>query len=150
MKRLLVVLICILVVFSGFVFIWATLNPDIATALPSAGDTKPVDLKGSWTQKQSVGTDAYMTAIIDSSTIRVYWVTDGEDSQSLYWWGSFNEPDELGASYSWVSKNDHDRTDTSMMASPDDTKEFVYKNGELSFSASLMGTTKTIRMAKNK
>lgn len=150
MKRLLIGLVCILVAFSAFVFIWASLNPDIVTAFPSVSDPQPIDLNGSWTQKKAIGADAYMVASIDSNVIRVYWVTDGGDSKSLYWWGSFDEPENLDAEYSWESINDHSKTDSSMLASSADTKEFLYQNGELTFSASLMGTTKTIRMAKDK
>lgn len=150
MKRLLIGLVCILVIFSAFVFIWASLNPDIVTAFPIVSNPQPIDLKGSWTQKKAIGSDAYMIASIDNDVIRVYWITDGGDSKSLYWWGSFDAPEDLVTSYSWASKNDHSRTDASMMASPDDTKDFLYQNGELTFSASLMGTTKTIRMAKDK
>ena len=159
MKRLLAILICIFVVFSIAVFVWAYFNPDIVASVPGFGTNRaivsnsqshPTTLKGSWTQKNSAGLGSYMTAIIGDDVIQVYWITDGGDSQSLYWWGSFDKPENLDAEYSWESINDHSKTDSSMLASSDNTKEFLYKNGELSFSASAMGTTKTVRMVKDK
>lgn len=159
MKRLLIILICILVVLSIAIFTWAYFNPDIVASVPGFGTNRviisdsqsyPTTLIGSWTQKNSAGSEAYMTAIIGDDVIQIYWITDGGDSKSLYWWGSFDKPENLDAVYSWESINDHSKTDSSMLASSDSTKEFLYKNGELSFSASAMGTTKTVRMVKDK
>lgn len=87
-----------------------------------------------------------MIATISGDTIEVYW--SSPDSQSLYWSGSFEAPTEPRNEYSWVSNNDHEKTDSGMIASSDDTKDFTYTNGELSFSASAAGTTMTVRMKK--
>jgi hypothetical protein len=50
--------------------------------------------------------------------------------------------------YSWVSNNDHEQTETSILASTDETKEFTYNNGVISFSASMQGVSKTFELKK--
>lgn len=120
--------------------------------LPSVGSssiqspTEPPNLLGDWKQSNSASKDDAMIATISGDIIEIYW--SSPDSQSLYWSGSFVAPTEPGNEYSWTSNNDHEKTDSAILASSDDTKEFIYKNGELSFSASATGTTMTVRMKK--
>lgn len=108
--------------------------------------TPPV-LTGSWTQS-NISSDTYMVATVSADTIEINWVSDGGDTYALYWYGSFVAPTTPQEPYIWTSLNDHDKTDMAMLASGDDTKQFTYKNGEISFSASALGVTKTIRMKK--
>lgn len=108
--------------------------------------TEPPNLLGNWKQSNIADKDSAMTAVISNDTVEIYW--NSTDSQSLYWSGSFEAPTEVSNEYSWVSNNDHEKTDTAMIASSDDTKDFTYTNGELSFSASAAGTTMTVRMKK--
>lgn len=104
---------------------------------------------GEW--KQTNGTeDSYQYATINSNVIEIYWITDGTDTKSLYWYGSFELPKTSNLPYTCVSVNDHTKTQSSLLVSDDDTKEFMYDNGELTYSASMLGTTKTIRMKKVK
>jgi len=63
----------------------------------------------------------------------------------LYWAGSFVPPNAPGDSYSWDSQNDHSKTDNALLASTDDTKTFTYSAGVLSWQASALGTTMTIK-----
>lgn len=104
---------------------------------------EPADLTGSW----KVSNDTFkMTATIEGETITVYW-EDG-DTKSLYWAGSYKAPETSEEPYTWSSENDHSQTDKAMLASSADTKDFTYEKGELSFEASAMGTTSTVRMKK--
>ena len=64
----------------------------------------------------------------------------------MYWAGSFEAPTTADEPYSWESKNDHDKTDSALMASSDDTKKFTYEKNQISYEASAMGTTATIRL----
>lgn len=118
-------------------------NPKNGTKATNSGFT---DLMGNWKQVDGSSDTSYQVAVITADTITVYWVLD--DSQSLYWEGSFTAPTAETEPYKWVSTNDHDKTDLAMLASSDDTKEFTYKDGQVTYSVSAMGTTKTIKLKK--
>ena len=118
------------------------------TASQKAEDKQPADLTGDWKQVNSSSDDSYQQATISGDTIEIYWVSDNGDSKSLYWAGSFEEPTTADEPYSWESKNDHDKTDSALMASSDDTKKFTYEKNQISYEASAMGTTTTIRLEK--
>lgn len=105
------------------------------------------DLTGSWTQKTD--TDTYMTADITADTITVYWTYAEDDSKALYWAGTFEAP-TTGGTYTWDSVNDHDKTDSAILASSGDTKTFTYADGGLSFDVTALGVTKTITLEKDK
>lgn len=112
------------------------------------GPEKVSDLSGTWKQTNSNSEDSYQEATITGDTIEIYWVSDGGDTKSLYWAGSYEAPSEAVTSYSWVSENDRSKTDTALLASQDDTKTFTYEDGVISYSASLLGTTATIKLEK--
>lgn len=108
----------------------------------------PADLTGSWKQTNSASQDAWMDAEITGEAITVNWVSDGGDTKSVYWVGTYEAPNEPGDSWSWESSRDKEQTDGALLASTNDTKVFSWENGELSFEASAMGTTTTVRMEK--
>ena len=89
-----------------------------------------------------------MEATISEDAITVNWVFEDEDSVSLYWAGSYVAPTEPGDEYSWTSENDTSQTDTALLASTAETKDFSYSDGVLSFEASAMGTTMTVEMER--
>ena len=117
-------------------------------ASQKAEEKKPADLTGDWKQVNSSSDDSYQQATISGDTIEIYWVSDGGDTKSLYWAGSFEAPTTADEPYSWESKNDHDKTDSALMASSDDTKKFTYEKNQISYEASALGTTTTIRLEK--
>lgn len=118
------------------------------TASQKAEEKQPADLTGDWKQVNSSSDDSYQQATISGDTIEIYWVSDGGDTKSLYWAGSFEAPTTADEPYSWESKNDHDKTDSALMASSDDTKKFTYEKKQISYEASALGTTTTIRLEK--
>ena len=105
------------------------------------------DLTGTWKQTNSASEDSYQEASISGDIIEINWVSDGGDTTSLYWYGTFEAPTVPGA-YEWESVADHDKTDFALLASQDDTKVIHYEDGVLSYSASLMGTTTTVKLEK--
>lgn len=107
---------------------------------------QPPDLTGEWKQVNSESEDSYQAATITGDTIVINWVST--DSKALYWAGSFTAPTTDDEPYTWDSENDHEQTDTAIMASSDDTKTFTYEDGQISYDASMMGVTKTIRLEK--
>lgn len=109
---------------------------------------QPLDLTGEWTQSNKNSEDSYQVATISGDTITINWVSNGGDTESLYWAGSYVAPTEATDSYSWESANDTEQTDKAMLASSDATKAFKYENGVLSYEASAMGTTTTVKMER--
>lgn len=108
------------------------------------------DLTGEWKQENSNSEDTYQAATISGDTIEIYWVSDNGDTKSLYWAGSFDAPTTADEPYSWDSENDHSKTESALLASGDDTKTMTYENGVLSYEASAMGTTTTVKLKKQK
>ncbi|WP_345474319.1 hypothetical protein QMQ05_07535 [Glutamicibacter ectropisis] len=92
--------------------------------------------------------DAYQLATIDGDVISIDWVTNNGDTKSIYWVGSFEAPKDSTDSFTWTSARDRKATDTALMASSDDNKKFTYNNGEISYEAGIMGTSTTVRLAK--
>ena len=106
------------------------------------------DLAGTWKQTNSGSDDAYQAAVITGDTITVNWVSDGGDTESIFWVGTFTPPTDDASPYTWTSTRDAAATDSAMLASTDDSKDFTLEDGEVSYKASLMGTTTTVRLEK--
>ena len=109
---------------------------------------QPPDLIGEWKQTNSNSEDSYQSATITEDTIEIYWVSDGGDTKSLYWAGTYVAPTTADEPYVWDSENDHSKTDVSLLASGDDTKTMTYQDGVLSYEASALGTTMKIKLEK--
>ena len=110
---------------------------------------EPADLSGKWEAEHEEGVASYMTADIGAENIKVYFYTPNGDTTALYWSGTYTaptEPTKDGSEYTWTSQANHDEMDKALMASQDDSKEFTYKNEELSFPISMMGVQTTIHM----
>jgi hypothetical protein len=126
----------------------ADADDPVASAATKTTAPKPVPvLTGKWEQSNKKSKDAYQVATIKRDSIRVDWVSDGGDTTSLYWAGSFTAPTSADA-YSWKSANDTAKTSKALLASPDKTKTFTYDNGEISYKVSALGTTTTVRLTK--
>ena len=106
------------------------------------------DLAGTWKQTNSGSDDAFQAAVITADTITINWVSDGGDTESIYWVGTFTPPTDDAPPYTWTSTRDAAATDSAMLASTDDSKDFTFEDGEVSYKASAMGTTTTVRLAR--
>lgn len=108
---------------------------------------KPADLDGKWTQTNANSDSMRMDAEIAGDSITVNWVQP--ESTSLYWVGSYEAPTAAG-DWSWTSKGDTEKMASALLASGDDAKEFHYTaaSDEISFEATAMGTTVTVRMKR--
>lgn len=143
MKKVFSVLLC-----CGVCLSFAACGASSTPGSDAAQDPTPPDLTGEWKQTNSDSDDSWQAATITDYTIEVYWVSDNGDTKSLYWAGSFEAPTDAAEPYTWESENDHDKTDSALLASPDDTKTFTYESGELSYEVSALGTTTTVRLEK--
>ena len=123
----------------------AAKEPDTKTTA-TTGKKTPTDLTGTWRSEENDG--SYQEAVIMENTIEINWVSDGGKTKSLYWAGTYTAPTESIDKYSWTSENDTEKTDSALLASSDETKEFTYENGKISYEASALGTTTTIELTK--
>ncbi len=115
------------------------------SAQPSA---EPLDLVGEWEQSNKNSEDSYQAATITADMITVNWVTDGGDTTSLYWAGTYEAPTDAADSFEWDSVNDKEQTDVALLASGDETKTFTFDGDVLSYSVTAMGTTTKVELAK--
>ena len=107
------------------------------------------DLTGAWKQSNPTSEDSYQQATITTDTITVEWVTDGGDTTSTYWVGTFEPPTDASESHIWTSQRDAAATDSALLASTDDTKEFTYEGDTISYKVSALGTTTTVDLNRS-
>lgn len=110
--------------------------------------TQITDLTGAWEQVNSNSENTYHIATIEGNTIEVYCFNKDTDTKSLYWAGSFVPPTAEFETYLWSSANDTEKTATEITASVDNRKNFVYENGQISYSAPVLGVTQTVKLEK--
>lgn len=102
------------------------------------------DLTGVWhSTEDSV---FVQRATIAGTAMTIDWVPqDGTPDSRLYWAGSFEAPKAEGA-FTWTSTNDHSRTGAELLASSDDTKDFTYEDGKISYEVSALGESGTVTL----
>lgn len=106
----------------------------------------PVDLTGEWKMSNAKSDDADMVATITEDSISVSFVVEGDSY--LYWSGSYVAPTEAGDTYKWTSEADGEAA-SALMGSSEETKDFSYNNGTLSFDVTIDGETATVEMEKS-
>jgi hypothetical protein len=122
----------------------ATDEPKPAQETPQAPD-----LTGDWKQSNSLSETDFMTATIADGVISIDWELGSEDMTAAYWVGTFEAPADATEPFAWTSQRDAAATDTAVMASTDDTKEFTYKEGQISFTVSIQDKSATVELKKN-
>jgi hypothetical protein len=138
MKKILLIMLVICLAFSVFGL------SGCSGEVMSTENDKPLDLVGNWIQDGKKIEDDCQAGYISGDRIEIYWMSDGGETRSLYWSGTYTPPQEVTKEYTWDSTNDKTKTDSAILASGDDQKTFTYKDGKISYIVSLMGTTKTI------
>lgn len=116
----------------------------------ASSNKNPASLVGEWHQSNS-NPNGWFTASISGESIQV--TMRGRDSSTIYWMGSFDTSHRPTNKFKVVSLPDPDARYTmkkSLMASTDSQKTFTYKNGDLSFEYSALGSSTTVHMHKTK
>ena len=121
-------------------------TPDTTGEAVANEPATPPDLTGTWVQVNSSSEDSYQEATITEDTITINWVSP--DSKALYWAGTFEAPTTADEPYTWDSVNDTEQTATALLASGDETKTFTYQDGQISYDATALGVTTTVRLEK--
>lgn len=110
---------------------------------------KAPDLAGAWKQSNPNSPETYQQATITADTITVEWVSNGGDTRSVYWVGTFEAPTDATEPHTWSSKRDAAATDNALMASTSDTKDFTFQGDTISYDVSALGSTTTVKLKKN-
>lgn len=105
---------------------------------------EPTDLTGTWASEDQEG--SYQEAVITEDKIEINWITP--DSTAIYWIGTYQAPDKEVNEYTWTSTGDQEAMQSALLASTAESKDFTYKNGVISYEASMMGVTKTVELKK--
>jgi hypothetical protein len=128
-----------------------TKNDSVVTSENTeAVKNRPPVLIGEWEQINNKSEDMYQYALINEDNIEIYWISDNGETKSLYWAGSFLEPTTNDEPYVLNSKNDHEKTDSAMLASGNDEKTMTYKDETISYEASAFGVTTTVKLKRKK
>lgn len=107
------------------------------------------DLQGDWKQSNPESDDAYQQATITADTITIEWVSDGGSTTAIYWVGTFEAPNDATEPYVWTSDRDEEATDSALLASTADSKDFTFAGGAISYELSALGVTTIVEMKKN-
>lgn len=126
-------------------------NTSPSTAEPTTTQEAPKipDLTGSWKQSNPNSEKSYQQATITADKMTIEWVSDGGNTTSIYWVGTYSGPTSAGEPYTWTSQRDVEATKSALLASSDATKEFTYEAGAISYKVSALGTTTTVKLKKN-
>ena len=152
MKRIAAVVISALAIMSlaacGSVGTGGPSKADTQSETKEAPKKAPLDLTGTWVEKDSKSKKMVQEAVIKDGTITVNW-KQSDGTTAVYWVGTYAEPTTSDDSYSWTSKADTEKLDSALMASSDKSKKFEYKDGKLTYEVSAMGSTATETLEKN-
>jgi hypothetical protein len=125
-----------------------SLNSDETTTSAESSTAEVLDLTGGWKQKDAKTDSLYHVAMIDNEMIEIYWKSD-DGTLSLYWAGTYVAPTTETNEYSWDSINDKSQTDSALLASGADTKTITYKDGVISYEATMQDVTSTITLERS-
>lgn len=97
----------------------------------------PPDLTGDWVQESE--DEWYHIATITDDKIEIWWYLPAYHKRNLYWSGTFTPPADGTEPYVWQSTNNYTKEELDSAysyhrASREETKEFTYKNGVLSYN----------------
>ena len=119
---------------------------DTPAAEAPAEEAQPLDLTGTWVEKDAG--EATQVATITADTISIDWVNEAEKTTAVYWVGTFPAPDTTDDKYDFTSTRDAEVTDMAMLASTADSKDFTYADGVLSYEVEALGTSKTVELVR--
>lgn len=117
-------------------------------SLASCSTTPPEDLKaktllGTWV---STNQDLDMVANVTRGNIDISMNSGGVSA--LYWRGTFLVPTPISDNMLIPSVADKAALESSLLGSGADTKDFQYKNGQLSYDFTIAGITQTVYLER--
>lgn len=110
--------------------------------------SEKINLEGNWKQTNASPQEDCQIATINNGVIEIKVVNKKENTTSVYWSGTYVEPELKDGTYTWASKNNISKNESTLVASSEDSKTFYYANGVISYESSYLGTEKTIKFEK--
>lgn len=112
-------------------------------------ETKKANLSlvGEWKEEKSFNI-VYKLATIKKDSIEINEISNDGKTKTLRWFGTYKEPESSDDKYTWKSKKNSEKTKDAILAYKEDTIEFSYENGTLSYSTNSLGTTTTVNLKK--
>jgi hypothetical protein len=140
-------LVALALFVGGFVLVGENAKASSSRGVVPVAETTMVDMNGTWTQTSSGFSTINMTATINDGEISID-MSNGNLS-GLYWKGTFPVSSIMSNGFTTTSVGDVAAMNSSMLASLDKTKTFSYKDGDLSYSFSMLGMTTTVHMKRS-
>lgn len=104
-------------------------------------------LEGTWKQTNSADPSRQMEAVITDNTITITWPAFDAEGKPIYWIGTFDES-AAAQGGTITSTRDKSATDSLLLASTSDTKDFTVNDGKISFGVSMQDLSMTVEMEK--
>ncbi len=112
----------------------------------SSSMTLPLDLTGLWIQENRDESSYMVATVRNDGKIGVFFILEGDEEPWTYWVGTYDSPTSSDEVYSWISNNTYDGN--GLFASSDETKEFTYDNGKLSYPITIQGESGFITLIR--
>lgn len=104
-------------------------------------------MDGTWVQQGAADLQNYMDAVIHDGIIEVTYHLNHEELATPFWVGTF---EAKTGNFSYISHVDRAKLSHAPYASDKETKEFVMKDGVLSFPMTYEGATRIIHLEKQR
>lgn len=103
-------------------------------------------LIGDWHQTNIGLAGVRMEALISNGEIKINMQMG--DVTSIFWLGTFESDKNANELFKTISVGDQNALSMSIFGSMEKTKPFEYRNGDLSFEFSMMGSSTIVHMSK--
>ena len=113
---------------------------------PETESVEPLDLTGQWIQENADASNYMAATIRDDGRIGVFFIMENFDGPQIYWVGTYEAPQDNAEEYSWVSENTFGGN--ALLSSSDETKEFTYQAGKISYPITIQGKKGTVSLIR--
>ena len=113
---------------------------------PETESVEPLDLTGQWIQENADASNYMAATIREDGRIGVFFIMENFDGPQIYWVGTYEAPQDNAEEYSWVSENTFGGN--ALLSSSDETKEFTYQAGKISYPITIQGKKGTVSLIR--
>ena len=89
-----------------------------------------------------------MTATVADGVMRVDWVLGSQDITTPFWIGTFDAPSDAEEPYTWTSQRDVAATESALLASSEDAKDFTFSNSVISYTVTIQDESATVELRR--
>ena len=113
---------------------------------PETESVEPLDLTGQWIQENADASNYMAATIREDGRIGVFFIMENFDGPQIYWVGTYEAPQDNAEEYSWISENTFGGN--ALLSSSDETKEFTYQSGKISYPITIQGKKGTVSLIR--